>query len=195
MNPAVISTGTLFKAAFIPGIFLALLYATYALIFAYFKPEQAPPVHLGEPDPYDLPSHYNHNSWLMVGAMFGPLLAMSALWIGLAASGFSGSVTIDEVTTFMPLASGTMPILTLIGFILSFALALRPSYSRTPIYAGFLGMALIFIFDWQFIPGDASGGLKTLYYFVPGVLITFGLKHAIPRLNGRLKPSGWYRRR
>ena len=41
---AVVSVGTLFQAALLPGIMLAVLYALYAFGFALIKPNQAPPV-------------------------------------------------------------------------------------------------------------------------------------------------------
>ncbi len=41
---AVLSVGTLFQAAILPGVFLALLYALYALGFALLNPSKAPPV-------------------------------------------------------------------------------------------------------------------------------------------------------
>ena len=43
-EPAVISVGTLFQAALLPGIMLALLYALYAFGYAIFRPESAPAV-------------------------------------------------------------------------------------------------------------------------------------------------------
>ncbi|MDJ1008739.1 MAG: TRAP transporter large permease subunit [Paracoccaceae bacterium] len=43
-EPAVLSVGTLFQAALLPGILLAGLYATYAFGFAVFNPSKAPPV-------------------------------------------------------------------------------------------------------------------------------------------------------
>ena len=43
-QPAVLSVGTLFQAALLPGIFLALLYATYAFGYALFNPTKAPAV-------------------------------------------------------------------------------------------------------------------------------------------------------
>ncbi|KIN66418.1 TRAP transporter, DctM subunit [Sulfitobacter noctilucicola] len=46
-EPAVVSVGTLFQAALLPGIMLALLYALYALGYALFRPEKAPPVEMG----------------------------------------------------------------------------------------------------------------------------------------------------
>ncbi|QPM89425.1 TRAP transporter large permease subunit [Pseudooceanicola algae] len=45
-KPAVVSVGTLFQAAMLPGILLALLYALYAFGYALVRPENAPAVHL-----------------------------------------------------------------------------------------------------------------------------------------------------
>ena len=44
---AVVSVGTLFQAAIIPGLLLALLYGAYAFGFALLKPRHAPPVEIG----------------------------------------------------------------------------------------------------------------------------------------------------
>ncbi len=181
-EPAVLSTGTLFKAAFIPGIFLALLYATYALIFAYFKPDQAPPVRLGEPDPYKLLSYYNENPWKLLAAMFVPLIVMVAVWVGLSLGGFVDSTVVNDVVVYAPLSGGVLAVLVLIGFMLALAWALRPGYSQLPIQIGLLGAALVFIADWVFVPGDATGGLKTIYYIIPSMMIVYGLKHAVNRL-------------
>ena len=46
-EPAVVSVGTLFQAALLPGILLAGLYAAYAFGYAVLNPSKAPPV-LGE---------------------------------------------------------------------------------------------------------------------------------------------------
>jgi len=43
-SPAVVSVGTLFQAALLPGILLAGLYAAYAFGFALLNPSKAPPV-------------------------------------------------------------------------------------------------------------------------------------------------------
>jgi TRAP-type mannitol/chloroaromatic compound transport system permease large subunit len=181
-EPAVLSTGTLFKAAFIPGIFLASLYGLYALFFAFFNPDQAPPVELGESDSYDLGSYYNNNPLLLLAGLFGPLVCLVVLWIVLGAAGMIGSTTVDEVTTFAPLSNGVVALLVLVAFLLTFAWALRPSYQRAPIYLGLGGVLAIFLLDWFFVSGDASGGVKALYYVIPATMIIYGLKHAIPRL-------------
>ena len=46
-KPAVVSVGTLFQAAMLPGILLAMLYGLYALGYALLNPSKAPPVELG----------------------------------------------------------------------------------------------------------------------------------------------------
>ena len=46
-KPAVLSVGTLFQAALLPGILLALLYALYAFVYALLNPEKAPAVPMG----------------------------------------------------------------------------------------------------------------------------------------------------
>ncbi|MDO6586652.1 TRAP transporter large permease subunit [Salipiger sp. 1_MG-2023] len=43
-KPAVVSVGTLFQAALLPGILLAVLYAAYAFGYAMLNPHKAPPV-------------------------------------------------------------------------------------------------------------------------------------------------------
>ncbi len=45
-EPAVVSVGTLFQAALLPGIMLALLYALYAFGYALLNPDKAPAVEL-----------------------------------------------------------------------------------------------------------------------------------------------------
>ncbi|WP_102108410.1 TRAP transporter large permease subunit [Oceaniglobus roseus] len=45
-EPAVVSVGTLFQAALLPGILLALLYGLYAFGYALFNPSKAPAVDL-----------------------------------------------------------------------------------------------------------------------------------------------------
>ena len=47
-EPAVVSVGTLFQAALLPGILLAFLYAAYAFGYALMNPSKAPAVQAGE---------------------------------------------------------------------------------------------------------------------------------------------------
>ncbi|MEM9247469.1 MAG: TRAP transporter large permease subunit [Pseudomonadota bacterium] len=43
-QPAVLSVGTLFQAALVPGLMLAGLYAAFAFTYALYQPDKAPPV-------------------------------------------------------------------------------------------------------------------------------------------------------
>lgn len=47
-RPAVVSVGTLFQAALLPGVLLAFLYAAYAFCYALFNPSKAPAVHIDD---------------------------------------------------------------------------------------------------------------------------------------------------
>ncbi|MFT5615615.1 MAG: TRAP-type mannitol/chloroaromatic compound transport system permease large subunit [Granulosicoccus sp.] len=47
-EPAVLSVGTLFQAALLPGIMLAVFYALYAFVYAMLNPDKAPAVEMGE---------------------------------------------------------------------------------------------------------------------------------------------------
>ncbi|SFK56797.1 TRAP transporter large permease [Shimia haliotis] len=47
-EPAVVSVGTLFQAALLPGIMLAVLYGLYAFGYALINPKEAPAVEFGE---------------------------------------------------------------------------------------------------------------------------------------------------
>jgi len=55
-EPAVLSVGTLFQAALIPGILLAGLYAAFAFGYALYRPANAPPVMFDEEGPEQEPS-------------------------------------------------------------------------------------------------------------------------------------------
>ena len=46
-KPAVVSVGSLFQAALLPGIMLAFLYAAYAFVYALLNPKKAPAVSMG----------------------------------------------------------------------------------------------------------------------------------------------------
>ncbi|HCP80838.1 MAG TPA: C4-dicarboxylate ABC transporter permease, partial [Octadecabacter sp.] len=46
-SPAVLSVGTLFQAALLPGVLLAMLYAGYAFCYALLNPSKAPAIEMG----------------------------------------------------------------------------------------------------------------------------------------------------
>ncbi|MBF9060713.1 TRAP transporter large permease subunit [Rhodobacterales bacterium HKCCSP123] len=83
-QPAVLSVGTLFQAALLPGLFLAGLYAVYAFGFALLRPSSAPPVQFaaaaGEPV-----TRKEAMTWYVfapIGLIFAVVLAFSGGIIG-----------------------------------------------------------------------------------------------------------------
>ncbi len=83
-EPAVVSVGTLFQAALLPGIMLALLYALYAFGYALLNPEKAPAVELSGGTGETI-TRSEGLIWLLgapVGLIVGALLLGSAGIIG-----------------------------------------------------------------------------------------------------------------
>lgn len=88
-EPAVLSVGTLFQAALLPGIFLAFLYAAYAFGFALVFPDKAPPVAAGTGST-QVVGRYHNVTWFV-----GAPIAIILFAIGLGQVGLSGSQNVD----------------------------------------------------------------------------------------------------
>ncbi|MEM1287203.1 MAG: TRAP transporter large permease subunit [Pseudomonadota bacterium] len=73
-EPAVLSVGTLFQAALLPGIFIAFLYGLYAFGFALINPSKAPAVEMGSGS--SEPVGRNHGLTWFVGAPVALILAV-----------------------------------------------------------------------------------------------------------------------
>ncbi len=83
-EPAVVSVGTLFQAALLPGIMLALLYALYAFGYALLNPEKAPAVELSGGSG-EVITRAEGLTWLLaapVGLILGAIMLSSAGVIG-----------------------------------------------------------------------------------------------------------------
>ncbi|MEO0637295.1 MAG: TRAP transporter large permease subunit [Pseudomonadota bacterium] len=89
-EPAVLSVGTLFQAALLPGIFLALLYALYAFGFALLYPHKAPAVEF-EGGTSSAGVGRNHG---VVWFLLAPTLIVVAVGLGMNA-GLIGSQSAD----------------------------------------------------------------------------------------------------
>jgi len=92
-EPAVLSVGTLFQAALLPGIFLAFLYGAYAFGFAMVFPHKAPPVPAID-GATKIAGPYHNVTWYV-----GAPIAIILFAIGLGTVGLSGSqdVTVSSI--------------------------------------------------------------------------------------------------
>ncbi|MDI3335823.1 TRAP transporter large permease subunit [Defluviimonas aestuarii] len=91
---AVLSVGTLFQAALLPGIMLAGLYGLYAFGFALYNPQKAPPVSL-EPVGGEVVTRSDAMRWFVlapVALIGGTILAAQVGFVG------SQSLTVDSFT-------------------------------------------------------------------------------------------------
>ncbi len=96
---AVLSVGTLFKAAVLPGILLAGLYAAYAFGYALLRPHNAPPVGAKERRPG---ARKRHGLIWYGAAPLAAILAVSALH----GFGFAGGQQVDiNVLSEAPITS------------------------------------------------------------------------------------------
>lgn len=182
-EPAVLSTGTLFKAAFIPGVVLALLYATYALCYALVKPGSAPPIKLEptDPDAFNLSEHYGNRTGLLVLLSIAPLFLLIALWMVLTNAGLVSSQAFAEDTAL--LSHGTMLVITGATFVLLLSRVLQPHYNQLPIYIGILGVVCYALVDIYVLDAAAAPGQRFLSYAIPTLLILLGVKYAMARLS------------
>jgi len=95
-KPAVVSVGTLFQAALLPGIMLAFLYAAYAFGFALLNPSKAPPVIFADDKP-SLITRSDALTWFLfapVGIIVAVVIAVQAGIVGsqsVQVSAFSAS--------------------------------------------------------------------------------------------------------
>ncbi|MEM9582077.1 MAG: TRAP transporter large permease subunit [Pseudomonadota bacterium] len=91
-EPAVVSVGTLFQAALLPGILLAVLYGLYAFGYAVFNPSKAPAVELGSANGEPI-QRSEALTWFLfapIGLIAGLMLMMNVGVIG------SQSVQVDS---------------------------------------------------------------------------------------------------
>ena len=99
-TPAVLSVGTLFQAALLPGILLALLYAVYAFGFALLNPSKAPAVEFGDSTNDEVITRNDGLFWFLAIPV-----ALIVLFIGLGQVNVVGSQS-TIVDTFTDSSEG-----------------------------------------------------------------------------------------
>jgi len=101
-EPAVLSVGTLFQAALLPGILLAALYAGYAFFFALVNPTKAPPVVMGDATSGEVITRNDSFTWFLAVPV-----GIIGLAIGLSQTNIMGtqSLIVDSYTDSSEAAS------------------------------------------------------------------------------------------
>jgi len=83
---AVVSVGTLFQAAILPGILLALLYALYAFGYALANPSKAPPVAMPDQDGVERIGRNHGLKWLLGAPVAIIAVGVFSAWVNVAGS-------------------------------------------------------------------------------------------------------------
>ncbi|HMO09487.1 MAG TPA: TRAP transporter large permease subunit, partial [Paracoccaceae bacterium] len=105
---AVISVGTLFQAAILPGVLLAVLYAAYAFGFALLNPAKAPAVQIAAGTRGEIITRGEATLWFLgvpVALIGGLILAMQVNLVGsqnLTVDSFSDAGRSAELRTNVP---------------------------------------------------------------------------------------------
>ena len=94
-EPAVVSVGTLFQAAMLPGIMLAVLYGGYAFIYALFNPSKAPAVQFESTGGGNVITRNEAFTWFLAVPV-----GIIGLTIGLGQTGLLGNqnIIVDSYT-------------------------------------------------------------------------------------------------
>ncbi len=85
-KPAVVSVGTLFNSAMLPGIMLAVLYGLYAFGFALLNPKKAPAIRGGGRLEGPVSTRRERTTWFLIAP-----LALILGFVALVETGFIGS--------------------------------------------------------------------------------------------------------
>ncbi|MEE9334509.1 MAG: TRAP transporter large permease subunit [Granulosicoccaceae bacterium] len=183
-EPAVLSTGTLFKAAFIPGVVLAMLYSLYAFAYAMFNPSAAPPIKLLEKElgSFDVVEHYGGKASVIALMLLGPIVGFIGLWILLSKAGLV-TAQISEAPDAGPIAHGSMVVLLLFGLVFLMTVVLQPNFKKRPIMVGLFGLLLFIAADVMFVTNNTGPGLRFFIYALPVLLVLYGTRVAFSRLQ------------
>lgn len=177
----VVSVGTLFKAAMIPGLLLVLLYIAFILFVALRNPEKAPVI--ADETPIDRTQPRSKPFSLTVGL---PVVILIT-WILLGVSDLSGSQYPSPGTgndfSPAPLSSKITMLVALAAIIVSLAWTIFPEQSKLPLISGLSGCFALLIIDYFMVDPQTSAGNALLKYAAAMVLTVFGVAAAVIHLR------------
>ncbi len=177
----VVSVGTLFKAAMIPGLLLVLLYIAYILFVALRDPAKAPAVDVQKLQ--DTPESVSKPVSLILGLP----VAILIVWVMLSVSGLSGgqqSAPGSTAAFFAPPLSSKITMLVMVAtIVLSLAWTIFPAQPKIPVVSGVIGCFGLLAIDWAVVNPQTTPGQAFFYYAIPAVLTVTGVAAAIIQLR------------
>ena len=177
----VVSVGTLFKAAMIPGLLLVFLYIAYILFVALRDPDKAPAVR------DDSQVNKPLSDAKPVSLIIGLPCVLIITWIGLAAGGFSGSqfaapgLSGDFLAP--PLTAKITMLVFVAAIILSLAWTIFPGQQKIPLLSGGIGLLGLLVVDYFMVAPQTTPGNAFFKYLIPAVLSVIGVAAAIRLLR------------
>lgn len=177
---SVVSVGTLFKAAMLPGLLLVALYIAYILIIALLSPNKAPAVYDTSKKRNYAISHFGGLRNFSI-VLFGLPLIFITAWIlgnrlGLIGPQTSSPGYLSDAFKAAPISQGIAAFIILCGIIMSLRYALYPQKKRLPLAVG--GIALILVITaaiWLVFP-ETAPGTALLYYAIPTIMLLWALR-------------------
>ncbi len=183
----VVSVGTLFKAAIIPGIMLVGLYIAYIMWVALTKPDKAPAVHDENAEPDPAITHFGGVKRFLI-TLFVPIVGIFALWVVLGMIGVTGPQAPRpgaEASDFVAdaISPSIMALIVLVAIIFWLRYVLFPNAAMRPLLLGWFGLFLLAVVSIFIVNPSMSPSGATLWYAVPTYLVIRGLIHAAKHLQ------------
>jgi len=180
----VVSVGTLFKAAMIPGLVLVLLYIAYILFVALRDPNKAPAVHEFDEElaREREKTHRKSITWVI-----GLPLLVIVVWVLSLVMGVSGSQHaapgLEGEFSPAPLSSKVLMLCAVATIIMSLAWTLFPDEIHLPIYLGLIGVVGLLLCDFIIVQPQTSAGKAFFIYLIPILMTVVGVAVSFFRLN------------
>ena len=202
-EPAVVSVGTLFQAALLPGIMLALLYALYAFVYALLNPEKAPAVPMGATNAEPITRGEGFTWFLgmpallivgtivlgnlgMVGSQSTVVSSFSDIGQGASLRTNVGEAcqAADKIADAALIGTGVAIILILLALVMTTGRGVAPSADKRPLIIGAIGLVLAVLVDILLIGPATSSGALVVLMALPFVAVMYGVVYALKLCAG-----------
>ena len=177
----VVSVGTLFKAAMIPGLLLVCLYIAYILFVALRDPAKAPAVK------DDSQINKTDSEAKSVSFIIGLPILLVIVWVLLSVSGLSGTQHSAPGASgefqIPPLSSKITMLVFVAAIIMTLAWAIFPAQQKIPLLSGTLGCLGLLSVDYFMVTPQITAANALLKYAMPILLTVLGVAAAVMQLR------------